>query len=296
MTNSISMRCSAMWSQHLVLVATLLAASSLAWPADDLKVYAAISLTDVLPSLIKAYQQDPATPVAERSLTFTPVYAASSQLAQQINAGAPAALFVSADLRWMNFLTDKGKVNPKTVMPLTSNRLVVIAAGAETTPSANATPSTKAAAVSRGKHTKTLPAATVTFQPAWVKRRFCVALPSVPLGNYSQQAMASYDWLGALRGKLATVENAHAVIQFVQRGECDYGMAYASDAQQFADKVHVVSTIPTSRHDPIVYPGAVLSGSAQAATSQRLLNFMYRSPKAAQLWKQYGFAPFSKPD
>ena len=166
---------------------------------------------------------------------------ASSALARQIEAGAPADIFISADEQWMDEVAAKGLVRPATRRDLLSNALVLIASAAE--------------------HIHLHIAKGFPLAAALKDRRLATgAVTSVPAGIYAKQALTSLGMWDSVAGRIAGAENVRAALALVDRGEAPLGIVYATDAK--ADpKVRVVDVFPENSHVPIRYPIAVLTAS-----------------------------------
>ena len=208
----------------------LLVAAAPGAAADTVTVFAAASLKEAFDENVKAYR----VKTGDRIVVS---YAASSALARQIEAGAPADLFVSADLDWMDFLERRRLIKPGTRQNLLSNRLVLIA------PSGSAV--------------------SVTIEPGFpIARligsgRIAMADPdTVPAGKYGKAALEALGVWRDVRARVAAAENVRAALVLVSRGEAPFGIVYLTDAA--ADpRVRVVGTFPENTHPPIVYPAAI---------------------------------------
>lgn len=214
-----------------------LAALGLATPAaaEPLLVFAAASLKTALESAAAAWEAETG---GEASLAF----AGSSALARQIEQGAPADVFLSANAAWMDALDDAGLIRRATRRDLLSNRLVLIAHRAD------------APAVTLD--------ATLDLPALLGDGRLAMALvESVPAGVYGRQALESLGLWAAAAPRVAQADNVRAALALVARGEAPLGIVYATDATA-EPGVSVVATFPAETHDPIVYPGAVVAESA----------------------------------
>lgn len=228
-----------------------------AWAADQITVLAASSVTNALQDLAALYEQ-------EKGVKVMTSFAASSALAKQIELGAPADVFVSADSKWMDYLDGKNKIIKSSRRNLLGNRIVLIA------------PKGKAFPVKLEKGFD-LPGA---FQGRW-----CSCDASVPIGQYSQQALTALGWWTALEPRLAAAADVRSALAFVERGECAAGIVYETDAK-LSDKVEVLGVFPADTHSPVLYPAALAQGSKPAATE--FLDFL-RAPAAANVFRRYGF-------
>lgn len=231
--------------------------------ADDLKVFAAASLKEALEEVAKRYSDAPDRPKIVYS------FAASSALAKQIENGAPADVFISADEDWMNYVTQKGLIDSSTRVDLLSNRLVLIAP----------VDSPVKTDIAKG-----FPLASLLGSG-----RLAVADPDfVPAGKYARAALQSLSVWRSVESRLARAENVRAALALVSRGEAPLGIVYASDAN--ADpKVRVVGEFPAGSHPRIVYPAAVIATSTHAE-ARRFLEYL-ASKEASQMFAKHGFLP-----
>jgi len=241
--------------RRLLAAAILAALASHAAAQDRVVVFAAASLKNALDEIV--------APSASKPVIS---YGASSALARQIENGAPADAFISADLDWMDYLEKKGLVAAGTRRNLLGNRLVLIAPA---------------------KQPQTLQIAT-GFQIAQRLGggRIALADPrSVPAGKY---AKAAFEKLGAwdqISGRVAAAENVRAALALVARGEAPLGVVYQTDANA-EPGVMVAGVFPADLHPPIVYPVAALKG-AKAGTAQFLQ--LLGTPAAQRVFEKHGF-------
>lgn len=195
-------------------------------------------------------------------------FAGSSALARQIEAGAPADLFVSADEEWMDYVARKGLIRPGTRAPFLSNRLVLIAPA--------------------GSRATLTIARNFPLARALGAGRLAMADPdAVPAGKYGAAALTSLGVWDGVKGKVARAENVRAALALVERGEAPFGIVYATDAAA-SRKVRVVGTFPPRSHPPITYPIALLrtSTNRDAEAFRRFL--LSREGKA--IFARRGFA------
>lgn len=256
----------AKWRQRLVATSlcALVSMMPTAFAGDVLTVFAAASLKESLDEAGQAYGQATGVPVRIS-------YAGSSALARQIEQGAPADVFVSADLDWMDYLQQKGRVAAVDRRTLLGNHLVVIA------------PKASRVAIE--------PAVPRTWLPALGKGRLAVALTaSVPAGKYAKAALQSTGAWPSVQARLAEAENVRSALMLVARGETPLGIVYASDAAA-EPRVRVVATFPTGSHPPIVYPAAALQGPRHAAGAAFVQ--WLGSPTAAAIFRRHGFHPLA---
>lgn len=168
-------------------------------------------------------------------------FAGSSALARQIEAGAPADIFVSADEPWMDEVQSKGLLRPKTRVSFLTNSLVLIAPA--------------------NKPVRLKIAPGFRLAAALGPNRLAVADPNaVPAGVYAKQALTRLKVWPSVQGKLAPAENVRAALALVSRGAAPLGVVYLTDARA-EPGVRVVDTFPAASHDPISYPVALLAAS-----------------------------------
>jgi len=227
----------------------------------DVLVFAAASLKDALDEVNAQYRQ-------QRGRGAAISYAASSALARQIEAGAPADIFISADLDWMDYLAQRNLIRPATRSNLLGNRIVLVAPASST---ANLT-------IAPG-----FPLAQLLGQ----SRLAMADTTAVPAGRYGKAALEALGVWGSVENRLAQAENVRAALLLVSRGEAAFGIVYQTDAA--ADRnVRVVGTFPESTHPPIIYPIALVAGSADP-DAQAFLDYI-RSPAARPLFERQGFS------
>jgi molybdate transport system substrate-binding protein len=246
--------------RHARLLAAALACIACALArADTLTVFAAASLREALDATVKPF-------AASSGHRVVVSYAGSNVLARQIEAGAPAAIFISADAAWIQELESHGLVQPGTRRNLLTNDLVLIAP-ADSRQQVRIGPGLDLAAALAGS-------------------RLALANPdAVPAGMYAKTALVS---LGAWRGverRLAPVENVRVALALVARGEAPLGIVYRTDAMA-EPAVRIAGVFPASSHAPIVYPLVVLTGAPPAAHD--LAKFL-SSPAALASWERFGF-------
>ena len=229
-------------------------------PAKAPLVLAASSLQD---ALTEAAQSWTARGHAEPVLSF----AATPALARQIEAGAPADLFVSADEQWMDELQAEGRTKPETRRDLLGNALVLIAPSDSTLTLATVDAPSLTRALGSG--------------------RLALADPdAVPAGRYARQALTKLGAWQAVAGRVVPAENVRQALTLVARKEAALGVVYATDAKA-EPKVRVVHAFALDSHAPIVYPAALLKAgtSAEAAPFLAFLG----SAQASAIFRKHGF-------
>lgn len=244
------------------VLAGLALATLIAGPgaAADATVFAAASLKNALDGVAAAWKAD-----TGKEATIS--YAASSALAKQIEQGAPADVFVSADVPWMDYLAERDLVKKDTIVRLLGNRLVLVA------------PSGSDAQVDL------VPG--VDLSTLLGDGRLAMGqVDSVPAGKYGKEALTSLGIWDKVSDHLAQADNVRAALALVASGEAPLGIVYETDAN--ADKaVRVVGTFPEDSHAPIVYPAAV-TAEAKGPDAAAFLEFL-RGDTAAKLFANQGF-------
>ncbi|HEX2338795.1 MAG TPA: molybdate ABC transporter substrate-binding protein [Hyphomicrobiaceae bacterium] len=230
----------------------------------DVLVFAAASLKNALDAINAQWQRD-----TGKKATIS--YAASSALAKQIEQGAPAQLFISADLDWMGYLAGKNLIKPETRSNLLGNRIVLIAQKDKARPVEIKTAFDLAKILGDG--------------------RLSVAnVDSVPAGKYGKAALEKLGVWESVSGKIAQAENVRAALLLVSRGEAPVGIVYQTDAA--ADpNVAIIGTFPADTHPPIIYPIA-LTADATHRDASAFLEYV-RSAKAKPLFEAQGFSVLS---
>ena len=224
-------------------------------------VFAAASLTNALEELGASFDATPGAPVK-----FS--FAASSALARQIENGAPADVFFSADIDWMDYLQNRKLIQTATRRDVLGNRLVLIAPVASAVSLRIAPRFALANALGSGR--------LATGDP-----------DSVPVGRYAKQALTALGVWSAVEGRIVGADNVRAALAFVERGEAPLGIVYKTDA--LVDKgVRIVDTFPTDTHPPITYPIALTVGAKSGAA--QFADYL-RTPAAAAVFTKYGFTP-----
>jgi len=241
-----------------------------------------IAATAAPPTIFAAASLQPALdPMAQDGSLGRPaprlVYAASSALARQIENGAPADLFISADERWMDDAAKHDAVVPSTRSDLLGNALVLIA------------PAGSHATVDLAQGAKSL------LEALGRDGRLAIALPnSVPAGIYAKQALTKLGMWNVLEPRMAMSRDVRAALNLVVLRQCPLGIVYRSDAVS-EPRVKVLAAFPATSHKPIVYPVAIVKGHDNATT--RALLTALESPRAEAVFRHWGFTtlPEAKP-
>ena len=227
-----------MISRRALVIALALGLSAPAAPAlaaDGVVVFAAASLKNALDEVVAGYAK-------ATGKTVTVSYGGSSALAKQIEAAAPADIFISADLAWMKDVHDKNLTVAATEKPLLGNEIVLVAPKDSTATLTIAPGFDLAGALGPDGH---LAMANVD---------------SVPAGKYGKAALTKLGVWDAVSAKVVQADDVRAALAFVARGEAPLGVVYATDAAA-EPKVKVVATFPADSHPPIIYPVALLAAS-----------------------------------
>jgi molybdate transport system substrate-binding protein len=224
-------------------------------------VFAAASLTNALEELGTSFDA-----TSGNTVKFS--FAASSALARQIESGAPADVFFSADIDWMDYLQTRKLIQTATRRDLLGNRLVLIAPVASTVSLQIAPHFALVNALGSGR--------LATGDP-----------DSVPVGRYAKQALTALGVWSAVEGHLVGADNVRAALAFVERGEAPLGIVYKTDA--LVDKgVRIVDTFPTDTHPPITYPIALTVGAKSGAA--QFADYLHTAAADA-VFTKYGFTP-----
>lgn len=229
---------------------------------QPLTIFAAASLTDAMRVLAETWQAK-GHPAPRLS------FAASSALARQIEQGAPADLFMSADEPWMDYVQQRDLIVNATRVSPVGNALVLVA------------PANSTASV-------TLARGTDLLALLGANGRIATGDPAhVPVGRYAQAALT---WMGqwdAVSPRLARADNVRAALLLVERGEAPFGIVYATDAAA-SRGVRVVATFPAESHPAVTYPFAVMRRAEGNEQARALLAFL-TSAEAAPVWQRFGF-------
>lgn len=238
-----------------------------------LTVFAAASTTNALTDIAAMY-------AAEGHGTVQMSFASSSTLAKQIENGAPADIFLSANAQWMDYLASKDMLVPDSRADLLGNSIVLIAPASYTGPKVEINAGLKLAAL------------------LGAEGRLSVGDPShVPVGTYAKAALEKLGLWASVAGRIAPAKDVRAGLRMVEEGECPLGIVYASDVA-ITGKVRILGTFPTDSHPNVDYPVAIIKArvsktDAEAApkraeAARAFVAFM-QGPKAKAVWAKYGF-------
>ena len=244
----------------LVAIALFIALAGRPAAAADLLVFVAASLKNALDDAIADYGK-------RTGVKVDASYAASGPLAKQIENGAPADLFISADLDWMDEVAKHDLIRPESRINLLGNRLVLVTAKDNPVAITLAPQSNLLAALKGG--------------------RLAVGDPqSVPAGKYGQAALEKLGLWAGVEPQLARAESVRAALALVSRSEAPLGIVYATDAA--ADTgVRIAADFPTASYPPIIYPAALVKASTNAG-AKAFLDYL-EGPDAAPFFTRQGF-------
>jgi molybdate transport system substrate-binding protein len=258
-----SRRAAQLFQRLAVATATIIAAV-VPSAANDLTVFAAVSTTNAMTDIAKVYEKKG---LGKVRLSFN----ATSTLARQIEAGAPADLFVSADEPWMNYLQERSLIDPATRKALFGNALSLVA---------------KSDSPLKLKIEPNFPLA------ASLKNgRLAVGDPDhTAVGVYAKQALTKLGVWKEVEPRLARAPSVRAGLTMVERGEVALGIVFKTEVKIGGEKVRIVDTFPADTHEPIVYPLAVLP-KGRVKDARKFVEFL-SSPDAKAILDGYGFVSF----
>lgn len=258
-----------------MLLAGALACLASLGPADqgaraqtrELVIFAAASMKNALDEAAANWVKESGRPAPKIS------YAASNVLAKQIESGAPADLFISADLDWMDYAAGKNLIKPETRVSLLGNRIVLVAAR-DSTVKVDLVPGIDLGAILGSS------------------RLAMGNVDAVPAGKYGKAALEKLGAWDTVKDRVAQADNVRGALLLVSRGEAPIGIVYATDAA--ADpKVRIAATFPEDSHPPIVYPVAVTRESNHP-DALAFLAYL-RGPAAKPVFEKQGFTVLDKP-
>lgn len=245
-----------------IILATILSIAVTAVRADT-TIFAAASLKNALDEISQSWS------VQSRSKVVVS-YAASSALARQIEKGAPADIFISADLEWMDYLSQRKLVNESSRVNLLRNELVMIAP--------------------QGANISVVLKPGLQLGDLLGKDRLAMADPdSVPAGKYGRAALEKLGLWPQVAGRIIRADNVRTALNFVARAEAPLGIVYRTDAVA-EPKVRIVSAFVPSTHPPIVYPAALL-GNRSRAEAAAFFSYL-KSNAATGIFRKHGFLTY----
>jgi molybdate transport system substrate-binding protein len=249
---------------------TTLLLTCLAVPATaaDLTVFAAASFGDAMAELATIWE-------GETGQAIALVLAGSSTMARQIDAGAPADVYVSANETWMNWLAERGRIIAESQVDIASNRLVVVAHDPNAASEIEVT------------------AKSDILGALGPSGRLAIALPeAVPAGIYAKAALTDLGLWKGLSARLAPTDNVRAALALVALGEAPLGIVYATDATA-EPRVVIAGVFAEASHPPIRYPAAVTLDASHQETASAFVAWLV-SPAAQEVLRGYGFLPVGR--
>ncbi|WP_034913491.1 molybdate ABC transporter substrate-binding protein [Erwinia sp. 9145] len=248
---------------YLVGAVLSLSVAGHAVAAENITVFAAASLTNALQDIATQYENG-------KEVKVVSSFASSSTLARQLEQGAPADLFISADQQWMDYAVEKKTIDDSSRYTLLGNDLVLVAP--------------------EKSHAKPVTISKDTDWKSLLKgQRLSVGDPDhVPAGIYAKEALQKLGAWDTLSPMMARGNSVRAALALVERDETPYGIVYGSDAVA-SKKVTVVGTFPEESHKPVEYPMAMVKDHNSASVTA-FYNYL-KGPEAAAIFKRYGFTP-----
>ncbi len=245
----------------LIAAAALTVGSAVSAKAQEITVYAAASMTDALEAI--------AAPLRAKGVAAKFSFGSSSTLARQIENGAPADLFVSADEEWMNYLATRNLIVPDSRKTFAGNDLVLIA------------PADKPTKIEISRSTDF--AALLGPQG-----RIATGDPAhVPVGRYAKAALENLGHWNAVGNRIAGAENVRVALTLVERGEAPFGIVYGTDAKS-SPRVAVVGMFPAGSYPPVTYPAAIVA-KRDAKPARDFIAFL-SSAEGKAILQRFGFS------
>ncbi len=246
---------------NLFSAAVLMLVGAVSAKAQEITVYAAASMTDALEAV--------AAPLRAKGVAAKFSFGSSSTLARQIENGAPADVFVSADEDWMNYLATRNLIVPDSRKVFAGNDLVLIA------------PADKPAEIEISRSTDFL-----TLLGA--QGRIATGDPAhVPVGRYAKAALENLGLWNAVSGRIAGAENVRVALTLVERGEAPFGIVYGTDAKS-SPRVVVVGNFPAGSYPPVAYPAAIVA-KRDAKPARDFIAFL-SSAEGKAIFQRFGFS------
>lgn len=247
--------------RHLLAAVSAAVFTKPAVAAEPVTVFAAASLQDVLQEIGKRYERK-----TGQAVRFS--FAASSAIARQIEQGAPAHLFISADEAWMDYVAARRLILPASRLDIVGNRLALIAPRDSST----------RLRIGRGMNLTTA---------LGRDGRLAMAAAEVPAGRYGEAALRTLGVWDSVQARTVRGESVRTALAFVARGEAPLGIVYETDAKA-EPRVRLIGLFPAGSHPKIVYPAAVVGGQNQKAGADFLAYL--RSREAAAVFTRFGFS------
>ena len=256
-------RTAAVFGRVLLVAMAVTTAATAPSAANDLTIFAAVSTTNAVTDIAKAYEKKG---LGKVRLSFN----ATSTLARQIEAGAPADLFISADEPWMDFLQKRSLIDTSTRKSLFGNSLAIVA---------------------KSDSSLTMIAPNFPLAASLKGGRLAVGDPDhTAVGVYAKQALTKLGVSGDVEPRLARAPSVRAGLTMVERGEVPLGIVFTTEVKVGGEKLRIVDIFPADTHDPIVYPLALMpKGKVQDA--RKFVEFL-SGPEAKAILDGYGFVSF----
>lgn len=231
---------------------------------NKITIFAAASLTNALSEISTQYER-------VKSVKIVHSFAASSTLAKQIENGAPADIFVSADMKWMNYLQSQSLIDANSRQAFLTNKLVLIAP--------------------KNHHFNVVFNQSFDFAKAFDGKLCLGNVESVPAGIYAKQSLIHYNWWNNIKTRAVGTQDVRGALAFVERGECTAGIVYETDARA-SNKLAVIGVFPEGSHESILYPMALVKNVTVAGYNSAAINYLnyLTTDPALAIFKKYGFA------
>lgn len=234
-------------------------------PGNEIMVSAAISLKNAFEEIGRVYE------AKNRQVKIRFNFASTGSLMRQIEGGAPADIFASADMESMLALESMGLIVPRSSVVFAGNSLVLVV------------PADFKSGITSFQELK-----------KDAVKRVAIGNPrTVPAGRYAEEVLGYFRLMGTLKNKIIFSENVRQVLDYVSRGEVDAGMVYSTDALIRAVEVRLVAKAPEESHKPIYYPAAIVKGSRHEAAAAGFIAFLV-SGESKDILRKYGFNVFTK--
>jgi len=247
------------YMKRLLVVVLMLTMVGGAFAKDKVYVFSAASMTDAVKEIIDVYRK------SSDETEFKTSFASSSTLARQIQSGAPADYYISANIKWMDWLEKAGSIETGSKVILAKNSLVLVAA-----------PDLKIAIED------------INVLPEILKNGY-LAMANynhVPAGIYGKQALTGLGLFSKVAGRITMYPDVRRTLSSVDMGQAELGIVYKTDAMA-AKRARQIYTFPQSSYKPVMYPAAIVKGKARPAV-KKFAEFM-KSDKVKEIFKKYGF-------
>lgn len=227
--------------------------------SKTLTIFAAAGTRQVTEEICNLFEQ-------EYNCLINRNYASSGILARQLEKGAMADIYISANKQWVNYLANKNILVDSTIRPMAKTRLVIISPINKTKISFDFKPGYNIAEA--------------------VPNRIAIANPAhVPVGAYARDVLENLQWLEKLENKVLLAKDVSSILRYVELGECDWGIVYYTEAIK-SNKINIIADVPAKFHDPVVF---YIGNIRSAKPESQLLNAFFHSPKGMKLLTRNGF-------